>query len=87
MTEKTEQQTRFGLTGFEPTPKGEHVPLFGNLPELVSISRAADALGVCEKTVRREISEGRLGCIHIGRSVRITRNQLEAYVASAQLRS
>ena len=59
-------------------------PLFGELPELVSVPRAADALGVCDRTIRREIARGRLGCVHIGRAVRITRDQLTAYVAAME---
>lgn len=59
-------------------------PLFGELPELVSVPRAADALGVCDRTIRREIAKGRLGCVHVGRAVRITRDQLTAYVAAME---
>lgn len=84
MTVKTEQRTRFGLSELASSPKAERVMLFNNLPELVSVSRAADTLGVCERTVRREIAKGRLGCVHIGRAVRITRDQLTAYVAAME---
>lgn len=54
--------------------------LFDGLPEVVTVPRAADALGVCDRTIRREIAAGRLSCIHVGRSVRITRDQLSRYV-------
>ena len=56
-------------------------PLFEGLPELVSVPRAADALGVCDRTIRREIAAGHLGCVRVGRAVRITREQLINYVA------
>lgn len=73
-----------GLPVFASAPQAERMTLFGDLPELVSVQRAADALGVCERTVRREIARGRLGCVHIGRAVRITRDQLAAYVAAME---
>lgn len=54
--------------------------IFEGLPEVVSVPRAADALGVCDRTICREIAAGRLSCIHVGRAVRITRDQLSRYV-------
>ena len=62
------------------TEQTERKTIFGSLPELVSVPRAADALGVCDRTVRREIAKGKLGCVHVGRALRISRNQLEDYV-------
>ena len=56
-------------------------PLFDGLPEVVSVPRAADFLGVCDRTIRREIAAGRLSCIRVGRTVRITREQLAQYVS------
>ena len=58
--------------------------LFDGLPEVVSVPRAADFLGVCDRTVRREIAAGRLSCIRVGRSVRITRDQLSQYVRESR---
>lgn len=58
--------------------------LFDGLPEVVSVPRAADFLGVCDRTVRREIASGRLSCIRVGRSVRITRDQLSQYVRESR---
>ena len=54
--------------------------IFDGLPEVMTVERVADFLGVCERTVRREIAAGRLSRIRVGRSVRITREQLEQYV-------
>lgn len=60
------------------------MPLFDGLPEVVSVPRAADFLGVCDRTIRREIAAGRLSCIRVGRTVRITREQLAQYVRESQ---
>ena len=59
-------------------------PLFDGLPEVVSVPRAADFLGVCDRTIRLEIAAGRLSCIRVGRTVRITREQLAQYVRESQ---
>lgn len=45
-----------------------------------SVDQLADAWQVDPKTVRRLIWKGELGCVHIGRAVRITREQLDAYL-------
>jgi len=85
MTEITGRQAQqSGLPELASAPQAERVTLFVDLPEMVSVPRVADALGVCERTVRREIAKGRLGCVHIGRAVRITRDQLAAYVAAME---
>ena len=40
----------------------------------------AEYFGVDPKTISREIQRGKLKCIHVGRSIRITRQQIAAYV-------
>lgn len=54
--------------------------VFDWLPEVLTIPKVADFLGVCERTVRREVKAGRLECFRVGRVVRFTREQLENYV-------
>jgi len=41
-----------------------------------SMREAAEAIGICERSVWQVIKDGRLKAIKIGRSVRITREEL-----------
>ena len=50
--------------------------------ECVSLSRAAKILGVCVRTVRREIDRGRLAAFRVGRSLRIRMSELLRYMDS-----
>ncbi len=40
-----------------------------NVPVYISISQAADAMGVCDKTVRRHIAAGRLRAYRCGKKL------------------
>ena len=48
--------------------------------ECVSLSRAARILGVCVRTVRREIERGKLIAFRVGRSLRIRMSELRRYI-------
>jgi excisionase family DNA binding protein len=48
--------------------------------ECVSLSRAARILGVCVRTVRREIQRRELLAFRVGRSVRIKTSELRRYM-------
>ena len=48
--------------------------------ECVSLSRAAKILGVCVRTVRREIERGKLVAFRVGRSLRIRMSELRRYM-------
>jgi len=50
--------------------------------ECVSLARAAKILGVCVRTVRREIDRGRLAAFRVGRSLRIRMSELLRYMES-----
>lgn len=62
-----------------PAP-AHSVELFAGEPDVLDVSAVARLLGVVPLTVRREIGRGRLGCIHVGSRVRVTKEQLLAYV-------
>lgn len=66
----------------DPTnaPRAERVELFTELRDVSTVPQVADALGVCPNTVRRLVASGELPCIHVGRSVRITRAALVDFV-------
>jgi excisionase family DNA binding protein len=49
-------------------------------PEFVSIREAGRRLGVCARTIRREIERGRLKAIRVGRSLRIRISELSRYM-------
>jgi excisionase family DNA binding protein len=48
--------------------------------ECVSLSRAAKILGVCVRTLRREIDRGRLSAFRVGRNLRIKLSELQRYM-------
>jgi excisionase family DNA binding protein len=48
--------------------------------ECVSLSRAAKILGVCVRTVRREIERRKLIAFRVGRSLRIRMSELRRYM-------
>ena len=48
--------------------------------ECVSLSRAAKILGVCVRTVRREVGRGRLAAFRVGRNLRIRMSELRRYM-------
>lgn len=50
--------------------------------ECVSLSRAAKILGVCVRTVRREVDRGRLRAFRVGRNLRIRLSELRRYMES-----
>jgi excisionase family DNA binding protein len=52
----------------------------GGVDECVSLSRAAEILDVCVRTVRREIDRGRLAEFRVGRSPRIRMSELRRYM-------
>jgi len=52
----------------------------GDVDECVSLSRAAEKLDVCVRTVRREIDRGRLAAFRVGRSLRIRMSELRRYM-------
>jgi len=49
---------------------------------LLTIPEVCDELRVSRRTVYRLIEQGRLRTVHIGRLVRITRRELDAFLAS-----
>jgi excisionase family DNA binding protein len=61
-------------------PKSQDVELFADQPDVMAVPKVASLLGVNAQTVRREIARGRLGCIHVGKAVRVTKKQLLVYV-------
>lgn len=48
----------------------------------VSLREAGRILGVCVRTVRREIDRGKLLAIRVGRSLRIRVSELQRYMRS-----
>ena len=62
-----------------PAP-AHRVELFSGEPDVLDVNAVARLLGVSELTVRREIGRGRLGCVHVGKCVRVTKQQLVDYV-------
>ncbi|HEY3318907.1 MAG TPA: excisionase family DNA-binding protein [Planctomycetota bacterium] len=50
------------------------------------LEEAAKDVGVCRKTLKREIEAGRLRAFRVGRQYRIRSAELEAYMKRAELR-
>ena len=51
------------------------------LREVNTRAQVAAFLNVDPKTVSREIQRGNMKCMHVGRAIRITRQQVAAYMA------
>lgn len=48
--------------------------------ECVSLREASRLLGVCVRTIRREIDRGRLAAFRVGRNLRIKTSELQRYM-------
>ena len=57
-----------------------------SLQRFYSVEEVADLLGVSDKTVRRRIAGGELVAHRIGRQLRISEDDFNAYVASRRRR-
>lgn len=63
--------------------KEQSVELFSNVPDVMLVGGVADELHVTKATIYREIQRGKLGCIHVGRALRVTKTQLLQYLEEA----
>ena len=61
-------------------PAPGKVRLFEGEPDVMSVPKGANLLGVSPDTLRREIARGKLECSHVGACVRITKTQLLRYL-------
>ena len=53
-----------------------------NERECLSLQEASCRLGVCVRTIRREIDRGRLPAFRVGRNLRIQLSELRRYMES-----
>lgn len=75
------QELQAARVVYLPITQPEEPPqLFASVPDVLDVGSVAELLGVNAKTVRREIERGKLACFHVGARVRITKQQLIAYV-------
>ena len=56
------------------------LPNLEGLKDVNTRKETAEYFGVDPKTISREIQRGNLKCIHVGRSIRITRQQIATYI-------
>lgn len=56
---------------------------FDTVADVLTRQGVAQILNVNVRTVSREIARGRLGCFRVGRSVRVTKEQLLSYIEEA----
>lgn len=52
------------------------IGLFADVRDVNTVPQVAEAFGVCPQTIRRLIASGELESVHIGRSVRVTRQAM-----------
>ena len=57
------------------------------MAELLTLDQVADKLQVSRRTVERLREQGRLRVVMVGRLVRVTERELEAYIASQRRRA
>ena len=58
--------------------------MFKDYPDILSISQVADALGICKKAAYDLVNSKKLGCVYIGRTIRVPKFCLEEYVKTAR---
>ena len=61
-------------------PRYDKLSLFSDCPDVMGVPQVANALGVSEATVRREIRSERLKSFHAGTRVLVTKTALLEYV-------
>jgi len=52
------------------------------MPDLLTLDQVADQLQVSRRTVERLVAAGRIRIVRVGRLIRVTERELEAYVAA-----
>jgi excisionase family DNA binding protein len=57
------------------------------IPLAVNVEQAAAMVGVCTKTLRREIARGDLASVRIGSAIRIRTAEIEAYLRRKEKRA
>ena len=57
------------------------------MPELLTLNQVAAHLQVSRRTVERLVAAGRIRVVHIGRAIRVSDRELEAYVAAQRGRA
>jgi excisionase family DNA binding protein len=57
----------------------------GDEPMLLTEKEAADRLRLCARTLRKERQAGRLHFVQIGRSIRYSVSDLEAFIAACRV--
>ncbi len=58
--------------------------MFEDYPDILTVRKTAEALGVCTSSIYRLVREHSLGCKRIGRKIIIPKIALITYVRSAQ---
>lgn len=58
--------------------------MFKNLPEVLSIKDVAQALGIGLKAAYSLVNEHRLGCLHIGRTIKVPKHSLVEFVRTSR---
>ena len=57
------------------------------MADLLTLDQVADRLQVSRRTVERLVAAGRIRIVRIGRAIRVTERELEAYVAAQRGRA
>lgn len=58
--------------------------MFREYPDILTIPQVAQALGICAKAAYGLVKQKRLGAIHIGRTIKVPKEQLVEFVKSAR---
>ena len=66
----------------DPTDETAHgrVALFGDLPDICTVSQVAQAFGVSRQLVYNQVNSGALASIRIGRAVRVTKQAMIDFI-------
>ena len=58
--------------------------MFKEFPDILTIPQVATALGIGKKAAYALVNENRLGCIRVGRTIKVPKFSLEEFVKSAR---
>lgn len=77
--------SRAATNGLEQTSAGGEAPTSGTVPvELYTTDQVAEALNLSARQVGRLLADGTVKAVRIGRSRRVRRTDLEAYIAALE---
>ena len=58
--------------------------MFQNYPDVLTVAQVAQALGIGRKAAYSLVNENKLGCIRVGKNIKVPKFCLEEYLQTAR---